>query len=372
VKEWAKFLVLAGAFLLFYFAPINAPVVMTSLGAGLALLQEYAQRHVLTCLVPAFFIAGTIAVYVKKDAVIKLLGPETKKSIAYPVASISGGILAVCSCTILPLFTGIYRRGAGIGPAVAFLFTGPAINVTAILLTGGVLGWDFAVSRLIAAMIISVIAGLIMAFVFREHDEKNAANGFASGLQDDVPYSNSTITLFFALQLAILVLFGISMQPVVKAVLIILALMAVLAIVLVKFKKEHNLEWMSETWNLTKKILPYLFVGIFVAGIIEVVIPGDLITRLVGQNTLLSNIVASLFGTLMYFATLTEVPIIQKLMALGMGRGPALTLFLTGNSLSLPSIFVLLKIMGAKQTGVYILSIVILSASAGLIFGALS
>lgn len=372
MKEWAKLLILVGAFLLFYFAPINAPIVITSLGAGLALLQEYAQRHVLTCLVPAFFMAGTIAVYVKKDAVIKLLGPETKKSIAYPVAGLSGGILAVCSCTILPLFTGIYKRGAGIGPAVAFLFTGPAINVTAILLTGSVLGWDFAVSRLIAAMIISVIAGLIMAFVFREHDEKNAANGFASGLQDDVPYSNWTITFFFALQLAILVLFGVSMQPVIKAALIILALMAVLAIVFIKFKKEHNLEWMSETWNLTKKILPYLFVGIFVAGIIEVVLPEDFITRLVGQNTLLSNIVASLFGTLMYFATLTEVPIIQKLMALGMGRGPALTLFLTGNSLSLPSIFVLLKIMGAKQTGVYILSIVILSAFAGLLFGSLS
>jgi uncharacterized membrane protein YraQ (UPF0718 family) len=371
VKEWAKILVLVGVFLLLYFAPVNAPIVATSLGAGLTLLQEYAQRHVLTCLVPAFFIAGAIAVYVKKDAVIKLLGPETKKTIAYPVASISGGILAVCSCTILPLFTGIYKRGAGIGPAVAFLFTGPAINVTAILLTGSVIGWDFAVSRLIAAMIISVIAGLIMAFVFREHDEKNAANGFASGLQEDVPYSNWTIAFFFVLQLAILVLFGITMQPVVKALFIILAVSGVLAMVFLKFKKEHSLEWMSETWSLTKKILPYLFVGIFVAGLIEVIVPESFVTRLVGENTLPANIVASLFGTLMYFATLTEVPIIQKLMALGMGRGPALTLFLTGNSLSLPSILVLLKIMGAKQTGVYILSIVVLSAFAGLLFGTL-
>ena len=366
-----KFLILAGVFLLLYFAPVNAPIVTTSLGAGLALLQEYARRHVLSCLVPAFFIAGTIAVFVKKDAVIRLLGPETKKTVAYPVASVSGGILAVCSCTILPLFTGIYKRGAGIGPAVAFLFTGPAINVTAILLTGSVIGWDFAVSRLIAAMIISVIAGLIMAFVFRGRDQKNAANGFATGLQDDVPYSNSAIVIFFILQLAILVLFGISIQPLVKAVFIILAMSGVLAMGFLKFKKEHNLEWISETWSLTKKILPYLFVGIFVAGLIEVAVPESVVTRLVGENTLPANIAASLFGTLMYFATLTEVPIIQKLMALGMGRGPALTLFLTGNSLSLPSILVLLKIMGVKQTGVYILCIVILSASAGLLFGAL-
>jgi hypothetical protein len=369
MKEWTKLLILVGAFLVFYFAPVSGPVAVASISAGLMLLQEYAQRHVLTCLVPAFFIAGTIAVYIKKDAVMKLLGPTTKKYTAYPVASVSGGILAVCSCTILPLFTGIYKRGAGIGPAVAFLFTGPAINVTAILLTGSVLGWDFAVSRLIAAMIISVIAGLIMAFVFREHDEKNAANGFAAGLQEDVPYSNWTITLFFALQLAVLVLFGLSLPLILKAVLIIVSLAAILAIVFIKFKKEHNLEWMSETWGLTKKILPYLFIGIFVAGIIEVVIPEGFITRLVGENTLLSNIVASLFGTLMYFATLTEVPIIQKLMALGMGRGPALTLFLTGNALSLPSIIVLFKIMGAKQASLYILSIVVLSALAGLLFG---
>lgn len=371
MKEWQKISLLLGAFLFLYFLPIDAPVVLTSIGAGLVLLQEYARLHVLTCLVPAFFIAGTIAVYVKKNAVMKLLGPTTKKYIAYPVASVSGGILAVCSCTILPIFAGIYKRGAGIGPAVAFLFTGPAINITAILLTGSVIGWDFAISRLAAAIVISVIAGLIMAFVFREHDAKNSANGFATGLGDDLPYSNFTVTLFFILQLGIMVLFGLSVSPAVKAILITVSLAAVLGIAFFKFTKEHNLEWVRETWNLTKKILPYLFIGIFIAGIIEVAIPQDFITGLVGQNTLVSNIVASLFGAFMYFATLTEVPIVQKLMALGMGRGPALTLFLTGNALSLPSIIVLFKLMGTKQATVYIFSIVILSAFAGLLFGAL-
>jgi uncharacterized membrane protein YraQ (UPF0718 family) len=369
MKEWGKFSILVAAFLLLYSAPIDAPIITASLSAGLSLLQEYARLHVLTCLVPAFFIAGTIAVYVKKDAVMKLLGPTTTKYIAYPVASISGGILAVCSCTILPLFTGIYKRGAGIGPAVAFLFTGPAINITAILLTGGVLGWDFAISRLVAAMVISVIAGLIMAVIFRDHDPNNSANGFAAGMQEDVPYSNWTIISFFVLQLAVLVIFGLSIDPALKAVLVTLAVLAVFGIVFFKFRKEHNLEWVRETWDLTKKILPYLFVGVFIAGIIEVVVPQEFITRLVGQNTLLSNAAASTFGAFMYFATLTEVPIIQKLMALGMGRGPALTLFLTGNALSLPSMIVLFKIMGAKKASVYILSIVSLSALAGLLFG---
>jgi hypothetical protein len=369
MREWTKFLVLVAVFLLFYFAPIDAPDVLTALAAGLTLLQEYARLHVLTCLVPAFFIAGTIAVYVKKDAVLKLLGPTTKKYIAYPVASISGGILAVCSCTILPLFTGIYKRGAGIGPAVAFLFTGPAINITALLLTGGVLGWDFAISRLVGAMIISVIAGLIMAFVFRDHDRNNAANGFAAGMQEDIPYSNWTIALFFVLQLAVLVIFGLSIPPILKGTLIILSVLAIVGIVFLKFKREHNLEWVRETWDLTKTILPYLFVGVFIAGMIEVVIPQEFVTRLVGQNTLVSNAVASTFGAFMYFATLTEVPIIQKLMALGMGRGPALTLFLTGNALSLPSMIVLFKVMGKKQAPVYILIIMILSVFAGLFFG---
>lgn len=371
MKEWTKFSVLAGAFLLFYFAPMDAPIVISSLSAGMTLLQEYARLHVLTCLVPAFFIAGTIAVYVKKDAVINLLGPATRKSIAYPVASVSGGILAVCSCTILPLFTGIYKRGAGIGPAVAFLFTGPAINVTAILLTGSVLGWDFAVSRLLAATTISIVAGLIMSVVFRDHDGNKGGNGFATGMAGDVPYSNFTVLSFLFLQLAVLIIFSLTIPSFLKAFLVILSVLAIVAIVFLKFQREHTVEWLEQTWDLTKKIVPYLFVGVFMAGIIEVVIPQEFVTALVGENSLPANAVASTFGAFMYFATLTEVPIVQKFMALGMERGPAMTLFLTGNALSLPSMLVLFNVMGKKQAGVYILLIMSLSVVAGWLFGEL-
>jgi hypothetical protein len=369
MKEWMKFALLAATFLVFYFEPLDAPIVLHSIAAGLALLHEYARLHVLTCLVPAFFIAGTIAVFVKKEAILNLLGPTAKKYISYPVGSVSGGILAVCSCTILPLFTGIYKRGAGIGPAVAFLFTGPAINITAILLTGGVLGWTFAIGRLAAAMIISIITGLIMAALFRQHDWQNVNGAFAAALGGDVQYSNLTITLFFLLQLGILVAFGLSIDPTLKAILVIATLAVVLGMVFYKFQKEHILEWLRETWGLSKNILPYLFVGVFIAGIIEVVVPQEFVTRLVGQNTIVANVVASTFGAFMYFATLTEVPIIQQLMALGMGRGPALTLFLTGNALSLPSMIVLFKVMGTKQATAYILIIMVLSVIAGWLFG---
>lgn len=369
MREWVKLLLLAAAFTLFYFAPMDSPIVLKSFSAGLNLLQEYARLHVLTCLVPAFFIAGTIAVFVKKDAVMKFLGPEARKFVAYPIASISGGILAVCSCTILPLFTGIYKRGAGIGPAIALLFTGPAINVTAILLTGSVLGWDFALGRLIAAMIISVIAGLVMAYLFREHDEENSKNGFQAGAGSDLPYSNASVLGFLGMQLAVLIIFGLTIPPGIKGATIAVLLVGILGMVLVRFRKDDSAEWLGETWGLTKKILPYLFVGVFIAGMIEVVVPPELVVRLVGRNTMISNIVASSFGAVMYFATLTEVPIIQKLMGLGMGRGPALTLFLTGNALSLPSIIVLLKIMGGKKTFTYVFSIVLLSALAGWSFG---
>jgi hypothetical protein len=367
-EEWKKFVWLILVFLAFYFLPLTSADATRALAGGLALLQEYARKHVLTCLVPAFFIAGGIAVYVKKDSILQLLGPMAKKYIAYPIAAISGGLLAVCSCTILPLFAGIYKRGAGIGPAVAFLFTGPAINVTAIILTASVIGGDFAVGRLLFAMTIAIIAGVIMTLVFREHDRKNS-NGFASGVTDEVTYSNFAIIAFFLLQLTILVVFGLSIVKGLKYAIGSIALAALLWLVLSHFAAEHNRRWIAETWDLSKKIMPYLFVGVFAAGAIGEILPKTFVTAAVGGNSILANFVASISGALMYFATLTEVPIIQKLMQLGMGRGPAMALFLTGNALSIPSMMVLFKLMGVKQAATYIFTVVVLSVLAGLLWG---
>jgi hypothetical protein len=370
-EEFKKFLWLVVAFSAFYFLPLTSADATRALAGGLALLQEYARKHVLTCLAPAFFIAGGIAVYVKKDSILQLLGPAAKKYIAYPVAAVSGGLLAVCSCTILPLFAGIYKRGAGIGPAIAFLFSGPAINVTAIILTSSVIGVDFAIGRLFFAMTIAIVTGIIMTLVFRDHDRKNS-NGFATGVSDDVPYSNLAIIAFFVLQLIILVVFGLSIAKGLKYAVGSFSLVILLWLVLGKFAAEHNRRWIAETWDLSKKIMPYLFIGVFAAGAIGEILPETLVTSTVGGNSILSNFIASISGALMYFATLTEVPIIQKLMQLGMGRGPAMALFLTGNALSLPSIMVLFKLMGAKQAATYILTIVMLSVGAGMWWGSLT
>lgn len=369
--EWKKFAWLILVFLAFYFLPIATESATRALAGGLALLQEYARKHVLTCLVPAFFIAGGIAVYVKKDSILLLLGPAVKKYIAYPIASISGGLLAVCSCTILPLFAGIYKRGAGIGPAVAFLFTGPAINVTAIILTASVIGVDFAVGRLLFAMIIAIVAGVIMAFIFRDHDRKNS-NGFATGMSDEVPYSNLAVAAFFILQMVILVIFGLGIANGLKYAIAGLAFISLLWLVFKHFAAEHNRRWIAETWDLSTKIMPYLFIGIFAAGAIGEILPETFVTATVGGNSFFANCIASISGALMYFATLTEVPIIQKLMQLGMGRGPAMALLLTGNALSIPSMMVLFKLMGAKQAATYIFIIITLSVGAGLWWGSLS
>jgi hypothetical protein len=369
--EWKKFIWLIAAFLAFYFLPITSAGATRALAGGLALLQEYARKHVLTCLVPAFFIAGGIAVYVKKDAILQLLGPTAKKYIAYPVASVSGGLLAVCSCTILPLFAGIYKRGAGIGPAAAFLFSGPAVNVTAIILTSSVLGLDFALGRLFFAMTIAILAGIVMMLLFRDHDRKNGA-AFASGAGAEAEYSTAAVIAFFILQLVILVVFGLGIAQGLKHAIAGIALLGLVVLVLRKFSAEDNHRWIAETWDLSKKIMPYLFAGIFLAGVIGEILPQRWVTATVGGNSLAANAIASVSGALMYFATLTEVPIIQKLMQLGMGRGPAMTLFLTGNALSIPSMMVLFKLMGAKQAMTYILTVVVLSIVAGLLWGSLT
>ena len=244
-REWKKFTGLVIAFVVIYFLPITSIKVINALGSGLKLLQEYVQEHTLTCLVPAFFIAGAISIFIKKDSILQLLGPAAKKYIAYPIASVSGGILAVCSCTILPLFAGIFKRGAGIGPAVAFLFTGPAINVTAIFLTGNAIGWDFAFGRLIASIIIAITVGLLMGIIFREEDQ-NKNDPFVVGIKD---YSNWHIACFFILQFLILIILGLKITLTVKTAIISISILFLLYIIFFRNHKEDNNEWIAETWD---------------------------------------------------------------------------------------------------------------------------
>ncbi|MCK4980961.1 MAG: permease, partial [Candidatus Delongbacteria bacterium] len=336
-KELSKLFILVAIFGVFYFVPMDFYSADNPFIAGLLSLQDYAQKHVLLCLVPAFFIAGGITVFAKKEAILKFLGAKTPKWISYPVASISGGVLAVCSCTILPLFAGIWKRGAGIGPATAFLYAGPAINIAAIFLTGTVLGWELSFVRLGFSIVGAIMIGLMMSKFF---GNSNGNNQMPVNEEKKVA-SNLSIGMFFLLQLAFLIIGGSPIYPMLKIFLLISFVIALIFLVFIKFDKEHNKEWISETWEFTKKILPFLFAGVFIAGVISKTLPEEVVNDLLGGNRMFSNFFASIFGAFMYFATLTEVPIIQSLMSLGMGKGPALALFLAGYSLSLPNMIVL-------------------------------
>jgi uncharacterized protein len=375
-------------FVLFFLMPINFLSNLfntdfwffNSLSNGLELLSEYAKEHTLTCLLPALFIAGAIAIFIKKDKVIKYLGRDTKKHISFFIASISGSILAVCSCTILPLFAGIRKRGAGLGPAITFLFSGPAINVAAIFLTMSVLGLNIGIARIIFAIIISILVGVTMMIIFREKTEDGKL--FIQS-NENVNVSNKIIIIFFSLMVGILIvnglsfnfikefnLFGLIITPtLIKYFIMILIVISVVLISVFKFKKDLTKLWLNETFNFSKLILPLLFVGVFIAGFIMPLLPEELIISLVGNNTILGNFIASIFGAFMYFSTLTEIPILQALISKGMHLGPALALLLAGPSLSLPNMLVIRNIIGNKKTLVYIGLVILYSTIAGFVFG---
>ena len=333
---------------------------------GLDTLKEYLALHVLMCLVPAFFLAGAIASLFSKESVLRYFGADAPKYLSYSVASVSGVLLAVCSCTVLPLFAGIYKRGAGIGPASAFLFSAPAINLLAIVYTAKIIGFDIGAARAVAAVSMSIVIGLVMATVFRSEDEAKGRMVSAAGESEINPLHQTAI---FVLLLAILVFGGIISTWMWRGIVIgPLTLLTVYAS-RTWFDDEQIHDWLYETWDLTKKIFPLLLVGVFFAGIIVELVPSDLVVRFVGGNSIQSNLIASVAAALMYFATLTEVPIIDSLMKLGMGAGPVLAMLLAGPALSLPNMIVISRVMGVRKASVYIATTVTMATTAGFVAG---
>ncbi|MBN1189443.1 MAG: permease [Dehalococcoidales bacterium] len=339
-------------------------IVLDILLGGWNGLVSYLSAHVITCLVPALFIAGAISVFVSQAAILKYFGPQANKFQSYSIASVSGAILAVCSCTVLPLFAGIYKRGAGLGPAIAFLFSGPAINILAIVYSARLLGYDIGLARAVAAIAFAGIAGLIMALIYRKEESRADARAFAMMTADPGGKSIWLQVLFVGTLVVILV---------VTAAKIWIATgicVAILGIILWRwFSKDEVIQWLKETWHFTRLVVPWLLVGVFIAGILTVVIPQSFIVQFVGDNTLLSNLIASLFGALMYFATLTEVPIIRAFMDLGMDQGPALSLLMAGPALSLPSMLVIRKIIGTKKMLTYVGLVAVMATVTGYVFG---
>lgn len=421
-------------FLAVFFLPTESQVFNTAVVATFDLAKWYAQEHVILCLLPAFLIAGVISVFVSQASVIKYFGAKAKRWVAYTVAAVSGTILAVCSCTILPLFSSIHKRGAGLGPAIAFLYSGPAINILAIILTARILGVELGVARFVGAVVFSVVIGLIMAFIYRKEEKVKAAEQLNF---PDVPETRplwQTALHFFTLVLILVFanwgrpaegdttsfwfylwsykwyitgLFGLvliySMIDILKLkswqvllgavatalsaifignplISVVVAIAAVSSIALMdKSEDGENKEWILSSWGFAKQIMPLLAIGVVIAGFllgsthddtaIAGVIPNSWIAWAVGGNSLLSNFLASIVGAFMYFATLTEVPIVQGLLASGMGKGPALALLLAGPSLSLPNMLVIRGVLGTQKTIVYCLIVIVLSTFAGIFFG---
>jgi len=424
--EWKAFLTVAVVFLACYYLPVGTARFDNAVLEAFHLVKWYAQEHVLLCLVPAFFIAGAVGVFVSQTSVMKYLGPRANKVIAYGVAAVSGTILAVCSCTILPLFSGIYRMGAGLGPACAFLYSGPAINILAIVLTARILGFEPGVARAAGAVFFSVIIGLLMHFIFRDEEEAKAAAQMAMP-EPEVKRSLLQNGLYFASMVGILVfanwgkpqgteglwaaIFGakwmitgifylaFSLIMVLwfelkawKAFISVVAVSAAgfaypdsplipftvgsMALTLFTSTQDGELsDWFNVSWDFAKKILPLLLFGVVIAGALlgrvghEGLIPSEWVAKAVGGNSLRANFFASFAGAFMYFATLTEVPIVQGLVGSGMGNGPALALLLAGPALSLPSMLVIRSVLGTKKTVVFVSLVIIMATICGMIFG---
>lgn len=430
-KEWKPLAIIVVGFVLCYYLPVDwlrgFERLQYALWESLYLVKWYAREHVLLCLVPAFFIAGAVGVFVSQAAVMKYLGAGAKKVLAYGVASVSGSILAVCSCTILPLFAGIYRMGAGLGPACAFLYSGPAINILAIVLTARILGPEMGIARAVGAIVFSIVIGLCMHFFFRkEEQEKVKAQAlqaepevsrplwqnalyFASmvgilvfanwgrpdtdvGLWHAIYAAKWPVTGLFALLLGAILVRWFQVLwwkvAVVALPVLVLALLLpqapqiafVVGVIglswVLNTEQDEMQEWFSTSWGFAKQILPLLLIGVIIAGVLlgqpgsEGLIPSHWVANAVGGNSLSANLFASVAGAFMYFATLTEVPILQGLLGAGMGKGPALALLLAGPALSLPNMLVIRSVMGTKKTAVFVGLVMVMATISGLIFGA--
>lgn len=425
-KEWKPLLWMAAVFLGVFYLPVSSGRFRGAVMEALYLAKWYAQKHVLLCLIPAFFIAGAISVFISQASVMKYLGARAKKVLAYGVASVSGSILAVCSCTVLPLFAGIYRMGAGLGPATAFLYSGPAINVLAVILTARVLGMELGIARAVGAVLFSVVVGLLMHLIFRKEEAAKAETQMvmpeteetrplwqnalyfaalvgilvfanwgkpdaAQGFWQAVYTAKWGITGFFAVSMAVMlaawfrlswIRIGAVALPVIGFALVfprnpIISFAAgVIGLsVITSTDKGESGDWFNSSWDFAKQILPLLFIGVLAAGFFlgrpgqQGIIPSHWVSAAVGGNSLGANLFASVAGAFMYFATLTEVPILQGLLGSGMGQGPALALLLAGPALSLPNMLVIRSVMGTKKTVVFVLLVVGLSTAAGMIYG---
>lgn len=417
-------LALIGSFLVIYFLPVDSPRLGNAWLESIKLTNWYAREHVILCLLPAFVIAGAMAVYISQGSVMRYLGPQAPKPVALGVASVSGALLAVCSCTVLPLFGGIYKRGAGLGAAIAFLYSGPAINVMAVVVTAKVLGAELGIARALGAIVFALVIGAIMHLIFRREEAERSATSDRGFTADEQEKSLSATVALFSLMVGILVFAnwapadsatwmviyewkwlitsGLGLLLVVLlvgywqwsiprlvalvAVVVLSAILVpgvpqlpfalgVLGLMLLALMSTRDQEWATQSWDFAKQIMPLLLAGVFIAGLLlgrpghQGLIPDEWVNAAVGDNSFVSTLVASVLGAFMYFSTLTEVPIVEGLLSAGMGKGPALALLLAGPALSLPNMLVIRTIIGGKKTAIYCVLVVVMATFTGFIYG---
>jgi len=423
-REGKLLLFMLAAFLLIYFLPAGTQRFDNAVLEGVRLTHWYAQEHVILCLLPAFLIAGAMSAYISQSAVMRYLGPSASKPVAFSVASVSGTLLAVCSCTVLPLFGGIYKRGAGLGAAIAFLYSGPAINIMAVVVTAKVLGAEMGIARAVGAILFALVIGTLMHLAYRKEEAQRSvkiSRGFEGG---EAEKPMSAILPFFVLMVGVLVfanwaaaadpvwmqvyawkwqitavlsaafaglliwrwhwsakqLLALALVVIVSALLLpsspeLPFALGIAGLMLIAALREQDKEWSVQSWDFAKQIMPLLLGGVFIAGFAlgrpghEGVIPSEWVALVVGGNSLTSTVTASFLGALMYFSTLTEVPIVDALMGAGMGKGPALALLLAGPALSLPNMLVIRTILGTQKTLVYCALVVVMASISGFIYG---
>jgi uncharacterized membrane protein YraQ (UPF0718 family) len=341
-------------------------LIQTLWAGGWASLVDYLSAHVLMCLVPAFFIAGAMSALIPQEAITKYLGREAKPWVAYPAAAASGFLLAVCSCTILPLFAGIWKRGAGLGPAITFLFVGPAVNILALTYTGGLIGMDIALARAVLAVAFGLLIGATMAWIFRKDEAQSARTAVAVTGPARI---EGRILGFFALLVAILLVGTARIDVGLKNGGVVVLAVGAVATANWGLTRHEARMWLEETWKFTRQIFPLLLGGVFLAGMVKVIVPPDLVRSIAGSNTILANLAGVLFGVFMYFPTLMEVPIARTFLELGMARGPLLAYLLADPELSVQSILVTNKLLGWKKNAVYVGLVTVLTTIAGYIFG---
>ena len=350
-------------------------ILLGSLLLGWETLFSYLSEHVVTCLIPAFFIAGGIATFIKKDAILKYFSPETKKTVSYGIASVSGTVLAVCSCTILPMFAGILKKGSGLGPAITFLVAGPAINILAIVYTAQVLGLDLGIARALAAIVISIIIGLIMMKLFPAQDtetKKNFGAARKAVMAQESARPKWVVPLFFVMLVAILLVGTSALDAFIRLGIVYALSMGIALLLIYYFTRDEVTDWGMEIWDLTKKIFPILVIGTFALGVLSFFLPAEFFRPFIGDNSILANLFAALVGTILYMPTLLEVPVIGTTLGYltgSMAKGPALALLLTGPTVSLPSLLVLYRLIGGKKTVVYLSLIIVFATVAGFVFG---